>query len=749
MPATADGTGSPLEESTATRAARLRWILGPLAAALVAAALGMFAIGKLTLRATVELERCHAVLADLQAVLMSLQDAETGQRGYVLTGEAPYLEPYVAARGRLEQTLDALRARVRTGELDGADVEGIATLAHQKTAELERTIAARRDLGAEAATAIVRGGEGRRVMDALRGRLGALRERQQAALAAARSAARRWTWVRTAVFVALTLLELGFLAWVYRRILREVERRVRAGQELARARELLQVTLGSIGDGVIVTDLEGRVTFLNEVAVELTGWPAGHAVGRPSREVFRIVNESTRTPVESPVDRVLATGRVAGLANHTLLVRRDGVEVPIDDSGAPIRDAAGDVRGVVLVFRDVAAARRTHAELVAAKNEAESASRAKDHFMAVLSHELRTPLTPVLATLSAWQEGQELPEAFRADLDLVRRNVALEVRLIDDLLDMTRIASGKLALAPRPIDLHELLDGVIAFGRPAVKAKRITLARSFAAERHHAFADPERLHQVFANVLRNAVKFSPEDSTIRFETTNAANGNFEVRIVDQGIGMSPETLARVFEPFQQGSHERVRSGGGLGLGMAISRALVDALGGTLAATSEGPGKGSTFTVSLPVIAAPEAPAAPAPASPTDERPAPALRILLVEDHEDSSYAMRRILERMGHTVEVRTDVATALVALETTGFDLLLSDIGLPDGTGFELVQRLRAGSLQPDIPAIALTGFGMETDVAQARHAGFDAHLTKPIDFGRLESALRALAAGRPPART
>ncbi len=720
--------------------------LAAVAVVLLVAAAGTYVAGRETIAKSRQVEVERAVLGELELVLSHVKDAETGQRGFLLTGEEAYLAPYEGARRAVENDLEALRARAAASLLAASAVADVERLARAKLEELDRTLDAWRGGDPSAALALARSGRGKAAMDALRQRIGALSADEERDLGEARATAARYTRGRTVVFLALTLGELALLFWVYRRFRAETRRRARSAAELAEQRELLQVTLASIGDGVIVTDTAGRITFMNAVAERETGWTLAEAAGRPNGEVFRIVNESTREPVESPIEKVLATGSIAGLANHTLLIRRDGIEVPIDDSGAPIRDAAGTLRGVVLVFRDILKSKQAQDELRAAKEASEAANNAKDRFVAVLSHELRTPLTPVLATLTAWEAGGELPETLRADLARVRRNVDLEVRLIDDLLDLTRIATGKMALAPRPIDVHEVVGSVIAMAEGDARAKEIAIVDAQRAERHHAFADPERLQQVFANVLKNAVKFSPQGSTIRIETETTADGRIAVQVIDQGIGMTPETLARLFEPFQQGSHDLVRSGGGLGLGMAISRALIEALGGTLSAKSDGPGQGSVFTVTLPIVPPPE----PVEVPPAVEAAAPparasGIRILLVEDHEDSSYAMQRVLQQMGHEVVARADVAGAMAALGAERFDLVLSDIGLPDGSGLDLVRALRAGSVQPDVPAIALTGFGMETDVARAREAGFDAHLTKPIDFGRLGAAVRTLAAGRP----
>jgi signal transduction histidine kinase/ActR/RegA family two-component response regulator len=384
--------------------------------------------------------------------------------------------------------------------------------------------------------------------------------------------------------------------------------------------------------------------------------------------------------------------------------------------------------------------RESEQSLREARAAAEAASRAKDEFMAALSHELRTPLTPVLATLSAWEAEDGLPSAMRHEVGMLRKNVELEARLIDDLLDLTRIAKGKLTLNPERVDVHELLRDVVEMFRGEIQAKRIVVTIAPGARTHHVRADSARLQQVFWNILRNALKFTPDGGRIDVATADAAGGCVTVAFTDTGIGMSEATLAKLFRPFEQGNDDMLRRYGGLGLGLAISKAMVDAHGGKLAATSGGLSRGATFAVTLATVAAPEfeAPVRKAPPGPASA--ARRLRILLVEDHEDTAKAMRRLLTARGHEVTECRSVASAVDAADGRAFDLLLSDIGLPDGTGIDVIRQVHA---RHRLPAIALTGFGMEEDVARCLAAGFDAHLTKPVNVQRLEVVIREVTAG------
>jgi two-component system CheB/CheR fusion protein len=376
--------------------------------------------------------------------------------------------------------------------------------------------------------------------------------------------------------------------------------------------------------------------------------------------------------------------------------------------------------------------------LAAAKRGAEAASRAKDHFLAVLSHELRTPLTPVVAALSILQrqQGGFDPET-REHLEMIGRNVELEARLIDDLLDVTRIEKGKIDLDRKPIMLCEVLRRAVEVCQSDIEARRLEFgvdARDFP---YIVNADATRLQQVFWNLLRNAIKFTPAGGCIGIRCRRLDDTAI-VEVNDSGEGIEPEALTRVFNAFEQAERSITRQFGGLGLGLAISKALVEMHGGTIAAHSPGKGKGATFTVRLPICSS--QPAATTPPGDRSRPPAAdrTLRILLVEDHGDTARIMRRLLQGRGHEVQTAADVASALEATRRGQFDLLISDLGLPDGSGMDLMRRFVAEGGRA--PAIALSGYGQEQDIAQSREAGFAAHLTKPVNMDQLVSTIIAV---------
>lgn len=693
----------------------------------------VYVMGQTVLNSNWYISRTQSLIQHLKDTESFLTDAETGQRGFLLTGDELYLAPYVSSKEKIQRQLESLWEFGWIEGFSSREVDQLKALTNAKLKELDETIQLRREKGFEAAVAVVRTDAGKRLMDDFRGLNGRIVDDETRRLDTLRLRADRLTTARTIIFAIVAATNLGFLIWAYRQIRSEFVAREKVTDELRSQKELLGVTLGSIGDGVIVTDANANITFLNDVASKLCGWSATEAMGRPCTEVFNIVNEDTRLRVESPVEKVLRLGTIVGLANHTLLIRRDGSELPIDDSGAPIRDANEEIRGVVLVFRDFSDHKAVTSALIKAREEAEAANIAKDNFLATLSHELRTPLTPVSVMLAGWENNADLPAELRADVQMMRRNVDLEARLIDDLLDLTRIVRGKLSLNLELADLHGLIEGVMSMSNSDFNARELRASTKLTAARHHVRVDPARLQQVLLNVLRNASKFTPANGTIELSTRNDDRGNVEIVIADSGIGMTEDTLSRLFRPFEQGTAETVRRYGGLGLGMAISKALIESQGGTITARSAGLNQGATFVISLPGMTAPLAamPVAAAPQANAAERQ---LKILIVEDHEDTARVMTRLLEKQGHRVRQAASVTDAVKVFGQEEFDLLLSDIGLPDGTGMDLIRTIRA---QSRIPAIALTGYGMEEDIAKCRDAGFDDHLTKPVNLQRLQSAI------------
>ena len=366
------------------------------------------------------------------------------------------------------------------------------------------------------------------------------------------------------------------------------------------------------------------------------------------------------------------------------------------------------------------------------RSAAEAANVAKDRFLATLSHELRTPLTPVLLWASAVVEDPDVPEDVKKGIQMVRKNIALEARLIDDLLDLSRLSHGKVRIDTETCDVHELLRNVGAMLEPEYQVAKHSLQWDLWAENAQITGNATRLQQVFWNLLRNAAKFTPRGGLVRVRTWNE-DGALFVEVSDTGIGIEPENLERVFNPFEQEERE---GSGGLGLGLAIARKLVQLHSGTLTASSQGPGCGATFHVRLPCCARELTPVKEQPAP----QPARVLRVLVVEDHESTRETLATLLKRTGHQVRLAGSLSEAREVFDQQPFDLLIADLGLPDGSGYDLMREIRTRSM---VPAIALSGFGDVEDVRRSIEVGFTRHLIKPIDVEELKWAIADLPYG------
>ena len=729
----------------------------------------------------------------------------------------------------------------------------------------------------------------------------------------------------------------------------DITERDRAVAALAAEKDRLAVTLRSIGDAVIATDEQARVTMLNQVAEELTGWKAEEAAGKRLREVFNIVNEETRQPAFNPVDRVLRDGVVVGLANHTALVARDGTERPIADSAAPIRDASGRTSGVVLVFRDQTEERRAEqalreseqcirlkldsllsprgdlgeleltdiidapaiqqlmedfhkvarlplavvdvrgkvlvsagwqdvctkfhrvhpetcrncvesdtelsadvlpgefklykckngmwdiatplsvaghhmgnifsgqfffehepvdhelfrskaarygfdereylaaieavprpsresvdavmsfflkfADLLSrlsysniqlarsvaerealmkslreSKERLEEADRHKDEFLGVLSHELRNPLAPIRNSVQILDRAEPGGQQATRAKAVIARQVEHLSHLVDDLLDVTRISRGKIQLARSRIELIESVRRVCEDHAAEFAAREITLDLRAAAPPLWLDADPTRIAQVLGNLLQNAAKFTDAHGRVTVSVAPEPGDFAAVRVADDGVGIRPELLPRLFEPFMQADDSLHRSQGGLGLGLALMRGLVELHGGTVHAHSEGVGRGAEFTLRLP-LAGPfgqATPEAPARASPPTTR-----RVLVIEDNLDAAETLAELLGLAGHEVEIAHDGPAGFRKALSSRPDVVVCDIGLPGMSGYDVARAMRA---EPSLAAtvlVALTGYALPADRQQALQAGFDHHLAKPLGLEELESLLASAAPG------
>jgi PAS domain S-box-containing protein len=632
----------------------------------------------------------------------------------------------------------------------------------------------------------------------------------------------------------------------FAKVTRDLTGRQREEQLIAE-KERLAVTLRSIGDAVIATDEAGRVTVFNGVAEQLTGWKPEEALGNPLPRFFNIVNEVTRQPVESPVDRVLGEGIVVGLANHTMLVARDGTERPIADSGAPIRDTHGRVAGVILVFRDQTEERRAEealrrseqrlraladsmpqlawtaqpdgfivwynrrwydytgttpaqmegwgwqdvhdpatlplvlqrwkdsiatgspfemefplrgadggfrrfltrvfpvkdddgkvlhwfgtntdvTELMEAEEALREASRRKDEFLAVLSHELRNPLAPIRNSMYLLDRAEPTGEQARHAKQVVNRQLAHLTRLLDDLLEVTRITRGMVELRRADLDLGELVRSTAEDYRALMQERGINFTVEVPAAPMFVHSDETRLAQVVGNLLQNAAKFTAAGGDVWVSMIGAGN-MAELRVRDSGPGIKPDVLEHIFEPFTQAKQTLARTGGGLGLGLSLVKGLVELHGGRVEVTSE-EGHGSEFTVRLP-ITVPPAVAASDDGSGSMGRHR--YRVLVVEDNEDAAQSLAEIVEMFGHEVEIARDGPSALERALAHPPDVVLCDIGLPGMSGYDVARVLRT-SHEKGMKLIAVSGYAQPEDVRRASEAGFDGHVAKPPDPAQIE---------------
>jgi PAS domain S-box-containing protein len=517
---------------------------------------------------------------------------------------------------------------------------------------------------------------------------------------------------------------LSVLADRLRRAREQAERR---SEELARQREWLRVTLASIGDGVIATDAQGRVSFMNSVAQALTGWKEGEALRRPLGEVCRIHDAGTREPVDCLVQQVSRQGTGVTPSGPNLLLGRGGTATPVARSASPIRSGSGEVLGVVLTLRDFSEQARLEAELREHAEELAGADRRKDEFLAMLGHELRNPLAPLKNAAYLLRLPKRTEEQTRWAGEVIERQVGQMSRLVDDLLDVSRITRGKVTLRKEVVELAAAIERAVEISRPLIEARRHELVESLPPGPVWLEADPVRLAQVIANLLNNAAKYTPDRGRI---TLSASQEGAEVvlRVRDNGVGIAPEVLPHVFELFTQDRRTLDRSQGGLGIGLTLVKGLVEMHGGSVQAFSEGPGRGCEFVVRLPAKAS-LGPDKGEEGHPTASAPSAGCRVLVVDDNVDATESLALLLRMSGHEVHTALDGPAALQVAEAFRPEAVLLDIVLPGMDGYEVARRLRHMAGLENAFLVAVTGYGQEEDRRRAEEAGFDAHLVKPAD--------------------
>jgi PAS domain S-box-containing protein len=695
----------------------------------------------------------HKVLAILESTMSTMKDAETGQRGYMITGQREYLTPYESALEDIDQEIEELRQLTVDSPAQQARVPALKKKVEDRLASLKKGVEFR-DNNPDLSKLPTITGVGKRQMDDLREFVDSMEVHENALLAQRAADAKESGREAILTLFIANLSAAALLLLISFVVGRDFTARKKAEDALRQQREWLRVTLLSIGDAVIATDTKGVVSFMNPVAQALTGWTEKEAEGRSLEAIFNIVNEETGKPVENPAVRAMREGAVVGLANHTMLIPRGGGAIPIDDSGAPIRDSTGRTLGSVLIFRDITDRRRAESERAglllrerAAREHAEAASRAKDEFVAAISHEVRSPLNAILGWAQMLNLGTlNQTETARA-IKTIQRNARAQAQLIEDLMDISRVISGKLTLDVRPVDLGQIIEAAIESIGPAADAKSIGIDVNIDPVGGIISGDPSRLQQIVWNLLSNAVKFTPKGGTIEVRVEKV-NSHAQVSVKDSGEGIRPEFLPYVFDRFSQADGSSQRKHGGLGLGLAIVRHLVELHGGSVRADSPGEGQGATFTIAFPIRAVREASAEGPRVSSVvgllpDSITLQELKIMVVDDEEETRDLLTALLSQRGAEVRACRSTKEALDALDQWRPAVIVSDIGMPEEDGYTLIRKLRARPSERggNIPAVALTAYARSEDRTRALSLGFQMHVPKPVEALELIMVIASLA--------
>jgi PAS domain S-box-containing protein len=488
---------------------------------------------------------------------------------------------------------------------------------------------------------------------------------------------------------------------------------------LSGAEQPYRIYVERMQEGAVTVSADALILYCNQKFADMVQLP-----------LERVIGSQLPTHLNPEAWRKIAgifQGRKDVVKHESVLRRVGGVEIPVHLTAN--RLPMQDQNVMCLVVTDFTAQKK-HEKVRLDKEVAEKASLAKDDFLAALSHELRTPLTPVLMTAMAMEQMPDATPELRESLALIRRNVELEARLIDDLLDLTRIVKGKMELHLGQVDLHALVQRALEICHDEFSAKEQKVTLRLEAGHHLLEGDPVRIQQAMWNLIRNATKFTGPKGSILVRTGNPVPDRILFEVEDTGIGFEPQITEKLFKAFEQGGRQITRQFGGLGLGLAITRSIVEAHGGVVRARSGGSGKGASFTLEIPVrpTTATELSAAPADGA---NRPFAPKQILLVEDHKDTRTSLEFLLKKARHEVKSAATAREALELAAANHFDLVISDIGLPDQNGLELMQQLRD---RYNLEGIGLSGYGMEEDIAKGEAAGFIQYLTKPVRFEQLQ---------------
>ena len=530
------------------------------------------------------------------------------------------------------------------------------------------------------------------------------------------------------------------------KIARDITERKKADEQLRRALEFDETVMLSMGEGLFTVDSEGRVTFMNPAAQRLFGWTLEEMLGRRMHDVTHHLRpDGTKFPASECAGlAVLRQGTMLS-EFEDVFIRRDGTFFDVVYSSSPLR-GDGKITGLVVVFRDISDRKQAEEERArlleaerAARAEAEKANRLKDEFLATLSHELRNPLNVVIGYAEILRRSEEFQENtfVQKAAETIRRNALAQAQLVSDLLDLSRLQMGKLSLNCQPVSFSTIISDAIETVRTEATAKRISLDVRLGKEVLVVEGDPIRLAQIAWNLLNNAIKFTPAEGKVHINL--GRDGDYSVLAVeDSGQGISAEFLPHVFEIFRQADASIVRRQGGMGIGLALVKQLAELHDGDVTAESDGHGTGARFTVRVPLYT----PGVSAlPSEKTGASGALKMKfILIVDDSPETTEMLGKLLELEGAFVDIAKSGREALEIARQKRFDLVVSDISMPEMDGYQLLSSLREIPDMADVPVVALTGYGRTNDIDRARDEGFAEHLTKPLDLDKLLQIVRRL---------
>ncbi len=703
----------------------------------------------------------YTQISGANALLSDLKDAETGQRGYSLTGDEAFLKPYLAVRNTIGANLEELR---RLTVIDAArkHLDALVPLVNAKLAEMTTVIELRRDRKMTAVLAAAGGSsQGMRLMEAIRAEMTGYIRIEERALALydeeLRSSMRHLFASIVAASLFTFLLAISFAYLVYRETqhgletllhsetqhllkiqeaLNEQLREINIAAEISEER--LAITLNSIGDAVIATDGEGRVTLMNPLAQRLTGWTLDEAKNRPVEEMFHIIDQKTRLPSLVPVRDTLAHNTTHGLTNHTILVARDGSECDIADSCAPIRTRSGQMVGAVLVFRDVTertrldfALQSKNTELEIARATADKANLAKSDFLSSMSHELRTPLSAILGFAQLMESGAPAPSAAqKRSIEQILKAGWYLLDLINEILDLALIESGKLSLSKESVSLTEIMSECQVMTESQAQKRGIRVDFPRATDGWCVMADRTRVKQIVVNLLSNAIKYNSAAGTVVVHYVENGPGRIRICVTDTGQGLAPEKIAQLFQPFNRLGQE-ANAGEGTGIGLVVCKRLVELMGGTIGVEST-VGTGSVFWIELAVAQKAQNAATPGSTSAATvqtRRDGQRHVLLYVEDNPANLMLVEDIVARRPdiRLVSAR-DGASGIAMAHSARPDVILMDINLPGISGMEALRIIAADPATAHIPVIALSANAMPRDIEKGLAAGFFRYLTKPI---------------------